>query len=96
MKSQNQLKNNKFIQKYGLFNIVFFIISLCLIVPYLFSIRFALPSADDFSMILPTKNSTQNPFIVSIKNAWEFYKNWGGDCSLYFCRHLSLVFINLA
>ncbi|MBQ3671745.1 MAG: hypothetical protein II921_09785 [Treponema sp.] len=59
-------------------NILFFVFSLLVVLPFFYALKYSLPSADDFSYMALTKYSEHNRFVASVLLAVSSYKNWGG------------------
>ncbi len=90
-----QLQTSNIKNKLYNINLLFYFFSLCMLIIFLLPVKYTLPSADDFSYILHTKNSTNGRFIASIESSINFYKNWAGIFFATFLQDFVLSFYKL-
>ncbi len=74
---------------------VFYTLTVLLVLPFFYLLQYALPSADDFSMINYLKALPGTTFIGSILVAIDFYKTWGGGVIGTFLETFLLGFYRL-
>lgn len=75
--------------------VIFYVLTLLMVLPFFYILQYSLPSADDFSMINYLNTLPSTSLLGSIQVAINFYKTWGGGVAGIFLETFLLSFYKL-